>query len=78
MDGKVEYNYYSQNFNDFLITTNLLYTLITFDCYPDFMLPAIQYSQLYLAFFIPYTVLLFMILLPIPVAIVFEAFRVLE
>lgn len=76
MDGSVHYDPYIQNFNDFLVTSNLLYTLISFDPYPDLMIPAINYSSYYLLYFIPFVTLLLLLLLPVPVAIVFEAFRV--
>lgn len=41
LDGETEYDPYKSNFNNFLRTSNILYALISFDGYPDCMLPAI-------------------------------------
>jgi hypothetical protein len=40
------------------------------------MIPAIKYSPVFLAYFISYISLYILIFVPIPVAVVFEAFRV--
>lgn len=42
LDGEVEYDEYKSNFNEFGTTANILYALISFDGYPDCMLPAIS------------------------------------
>ena len=56
---------------------NILYSLISFDGYPDCMLPAISYSPYFLIYFLSYLTLYVLIFLPVPVAVVFEAFRVI-
>lgn len=75
MDGDVYYDPYSQNFEDIFRATNILYSLISFDGYPDCMIPAITYSSYFLIYFILYLVLQLLVFLPVPVAIVFEAYR---
>lgn len=41
LDGEIKYDKYKSNFKDFGTTANILYSLISFDGYPDCMLPAI-------------------------------------
>ncbi|KRW99687.1 hypothetical protein PPERSA_03488 [Pseudocohnilembus persalinus] len=41
LDGEAEYDIYSSNFNNFFKAFNILYALISFDGYPDCMIPAI-------------------------------------
>ena len=76
LDNSVEYDDYASNFNDLFPASTLLYGMISFDTYPDSMLPAISYSQYYLIYFLLYCSLLVLVFVPIPVAVVFEAFRV--
>ncbi|EGR34851.1 hypothetical protein IMG5_000790 [Ichthyophthirius multifiliis] len=63
------------NFNNIFTASNILYILITFDGYPDCLMPAYQQSEYYLLYFMSYILLYLFIFIPIPVAVVFEAFR---
>ena len=42
LDGEVEFDPYVSNFTDLLKTFNALYSLMTFEGYPDIMIPAIS------------------------------------
>lgn len=53
-----------------------IYGLVTLDNYPEIMFPALEYSELYLIYFIPFTILCLLILIPVPVGVAFEAFKV--
>ncbi|EGR29721.1 hypothetical protein IMG5_149890 [Ichthyophthirius multifiliis] len=80
------------NFQNITIASNILYSLISFDGYPDCMMPAyskyllqyiqnyidkkLDYSVFYIIYFLSYLILYLLIFIPIPVAVVFEAFRV--
>jgi hypothetical protein len=77
LDGYLETNGdpYRCNYLDLGITFTELYALFSYDDYPDLMAPVIANSLYYLLYFIPYALLILYILLPIPVAVVFEAFR---
>jgi hypothetical protein len=79
LDGYLETNGdpYRCNYLDLGITFTELYALFSYDDYPDLMAPVIANSLYYLLYFIPYALLILYILLPIPVAVVFEAFRVI-
>ena len=69
---------------------NALYILFARDNYPDIMLPAISLicyfpqlislldeSSYYLFYFIPFMVINTLLFVPIPIAVIFDAFRVL-
>jgi hypothetical protein len=75
MDNEVEYDAYSSNFSEIFTSFNIMYSLISFDGYPDCMLPSIGSSPYYLIFFILYLSLYILLFVPVPVAFVFEAFR---
>lgn len=47
LDGEAEYDIYSSNFNNFFKAFNILYALISFDGYPDCMIPAIGTIYIY-------------------------------
>ena len=75
MDNEVEFDQYSSNFSEILTSFNIMYALISFDGYPDCMLPSISVSPYYLIYFIIYLSLFILLFVPVPVAFVFEAFR---
>lgn len=50
--------------------------MATLSNYPNLLLPYYNDSPLYLLYFYPFLILTVLILLPIPVAVVFEAFRI--
>ena len=50
--------------------------MIAFENFPEPILAAVDYSAYYFLLFLPYALLLCLILVPIPVAVVFESFRV--
>ena len=50
--------------------------MMSFDPYPNLMLPAISDTSYYLFFFLSFATLQLIVFTPIPVAIVFDAFRV--
>jgi len=54
---------------------NALYILFSKDNYPDIMLPAINNSFFYLFYFIPFMVINTLLFVPIPIAVIFDAFR---
>jgi hypothetical protein len=69
---------YLAGFDNIFTAFNCMYGLITLDNYPEIMIPALQYSELYLFYFIPFIILVILILIPVPVGVAFEAFRVLK
>ena len=71
----IEADDYGENFKEFFPAYNIFYALISFDGYPDCMLPAIQSSNMALPYFLLYLSLFLLIFTPIPVAVVFESFR---
>lgn len=52
-----------------------MYILTTLSNYPAIVVPYYNNSPVYLIYFIPFLVFTVLILLPIPVAVVFEAYR---
>ncbi|EGR34811.1 hypothetical protein IMG5_001520 [Ichthyophthirius multifiliis] len=62
------------NFSNILNSFNLLFAMISFDGYPECILPSITYSRYYLIYFISYVTLQLFIFVPIPVAVVFESY----
>lgn len=56
-------------------TITILYSLVTIDLYPESMIASLNSSYFYLFYFLPYLLLTMMLLIPIPVAVVFEAFK---
>lgn len=53
----------------------IMYALTSPDGYPESIIPAYHNSRYYLAYFLPYIILYQLLFVPIPVAIVFEAYR---
>ncbi|EGR33043.1 hypothetical protein IMG5_062980 [Ichthyophthirius multifiliis] len=89
LDGAFNYDPFQSNFDNVLTASNILYSLISFDGYPECIIPSIckyyihilfkslqAQSQIYIIYFIIYLILYLFIFIPIPVAVVFEAFRV--
>lgn len=65
--------------NDFTLMSKAIgigYGLITVDIYPESMIPSLTVSYWYLFYFLPYIVLTMFLLVPIPVAICYEEFKV--
>lgn len=57
LDGEYEYNEFSQNYENVLSATSILYALSSPDIYPDCMLPALEASPFYLIYFLSYIIL---------------------
>jgi hypothetical protein len=53
-----------------------MYVLTTLSNYPAIVIPYYNESPVYLIYFIPFVVFTVLILLPIPVAVIFEAYRI--
>lgn len=66
---------YSQNFDNIFTSIYIFYALGSPDLYPDAILPAFYNSKYYLIFFLTYLILFALIFLPIPVAVVFDAYK---
>jgi two pore calcium channel protein 3 len=49
---------------------------MSFDGFPDIMIPSLNVSYFYLLYFIPFVALYLLLFLPIPVAVIYEHFRV--
>ncbi|KRX04281.1 hypothetical protein PPERSA_11405 [Pseudocohnilembus persalinus] len=75
LDGEIPYDQQLNNFETIIPAISILYSLVTIDLYPESMLAALTSSYIYLFYFIPYLLLTMMLLIPIPVSIVFEAFK---
>ena len=59
-------------------TIATLFTLTTLSNYPGVMMPYIKLSFWYLLYFVPFVVFAVTLFLPIPIAVVYEAFRVIN
>jgi hypothetical protein len=55
-----------------------MFILLSRDNYPAVMLPSYETSPFYLLYFIPFLLIDIFLLVPIPVAVMFEAFRVIS
>lgn len=75
LDNDVEFDKFISNFSDFGPAFNTLYILFSKDVYPDIMIPAIDASKYYLIFFVPFVAFNILLLVPIPIAVIFDAFR---
>lgn len=75
LDNEVKFDQYKSNFSDMGTTMNILYGLISFDNYPDCMIPSVTYSGYFYIYFLIYTTIQILFFIPIPTAVVFEAFR---
>ena len=63
------------NFKEIPYSMSALYFLISTDNYPDILLPAVHESYYYMFFFVPYMLISIFIVAPIPVAILFSAYK---
>ena len=63
------------DFSDYFKATQTVYILTTLSNYPGALIPYYESSKLYLLFFYPFLIFTVFIIFPIPVAVVFEAFR---
>lgn len=84
LDGKVEYDPYASNFDSFMNAFSVIYTMLTYDGYPDNILPAystfsfnfLDYSKMYLFYFMVFLNLNIFLFQPVPVSIIFEQYLV--
>lgn len=65
-------------FDNIFTAFNCLYDLLTFDNYPEVMFPALEKSYLYLLYFLPFVTLCYLVFIPVPVGVTFEAYRVIN
>lgn len=70
------YDEHINDFNSYGIIVNSLIVLVTFDNYPFVMRPFIEQSMWYLCYFIPYILLNILFFIPVPIAVVYDGFRV--
>ena len=70
------YDPYINDFNDYGVIVNSLVVLVTFDNYPKVMQPFTNMSMWYLIYFLPYIMLNLLFFKPVPIAVVYDGFRV--
>mmetsp|Transcript_16614 Transcript_16614/g.14452 ORF Transcript_16614/g.14452 Transcript_16614/m.14452 type:complete len:166 (-) Transcript_16614:3632-4129(-) len=75
LDGEVEYDRYASDFNSFGRALNNLYILYSSDNYPTLMQPSLKSSPWYVCYFVPFVLVNILLLIPIPIAVMFQAFR---
>lgn len=75
LDGKIPYDKYLNNFDNYLTSFITLYSLNTVDLYPEAMMPAVKYSYLYLMFFLTYILLFMFLFFPVPAAVLYNSFK---
>jgi hypothetical protein len=75
-DGEIDP--FSQNFKNLFTGSYILFALISFEGYPECMYPYIEISSFYSLFFIFYIMLLILVFVPVPVAVVYDAFKVIK
>lgn len=71
--------YFDRNINDFskfFVIVNSFYVLFSFDNYPLLMRPFTDESEFYMIYFLPYILVNILIFMPIPIAVVYDSFRV--
>lgn len=62
-------------FEDFYTSFISMYSLLSFDNYPHIMIEILEEGYWYLIFFIPYLSINLFFLLPLPSAIIFQAYK---
>ena len=76
------YDEYVNNYSSYSVIANSLMVLVTFDNYPLVMRPFIcsnrspAISPYYLLYFMPYILVNILFFIPIPIAVVYDGFRV--
>ena len=70
------YDPYINDYNDYGVIVNALVVLVTFDNYPKVMQPLTNISWWYLLYFMPYIMLNILFFKPVPIAVVYDGFRV--
>ncbi|CAI2382878.1 unnamed protein product [Moneuplotes crassus] len=76
LDHKISGITRESNFSNLFEGTQNIYFLATLSNYPSVLIPYVKDSNMSLIFFYPFLVLTVLIILPLPVAIVFEAFKI--
>lgn len=70
------YDEYVSDFNSYGTIVNALTVLVTFDNYPLVMRPFYAMSEYYLLYFMPYIFVNILFFKPVPIAVVYDGFRV--
>lgn len=70
------YDKHVSDYNSYEIIVNSLMVLITYDNYPLVMRPFFDMSPWYLLYFMPYIFLNILFFKPVPIAVVYDGFRV--
>src|SRR5690606_24782452 len=72
------YDAHVSDFNSYHVIVNALMVMVTFDNYPLVMRPFFEMSNYYLLYFMPYIFVNILFFKPVPIAVVYDGFRVGE
>lgn len=70
------YDPHQSDYNSYLIIVNSLMVMVTFDNYPLVLRPFYEMSPYYLLYFLPFFFVNILFFKPVPIAVVYDGFRV--